>query len=207
MAYFTRYRDWISQFKYAVFTEMLGTGGRHALQFSRQENTLIDRAATYVLSRRGCDHTSGRFSTVLRNDERISNGINIDIPSISLSRYPYPEYHTSDDNPSIIDMANIRESWEITRDILTILDEDRTLIPGDVFGQPFLTRYGLFYDPVSAGGDASKNYNKIMEDIFSYSDGENSLFDIAQRFDYPWDDVKKLAQGLIDNELFSLRQR
>jgi aminopeptidase-like protein len=186
---------------------MLGTGGRHALQFSRQEDTVIDRVAPYVLSMRGCDYYSGRYTTVLRNDERISNGVNLDIPTISLSRYPYPEYHTSDDNPSIIDMANINESWEITRDILTVLDQDRTLVPGDFIGQPFLTRYDLFYDPVLAGGDPSKNYNKMMEDIFSYSDGATRLFDIARRFDYPWEDVKKLAQGLVDNKLFSQSRR
>jgi aminopeptidase-like protein len=206
MAYFSHYRDNISLFKYAIFTEMLGTSGRHALQLSRQENTLIDRVGQYVLSTRGCDHYSGRYTTVLRNDERISNGVNLDIPSISLSRYPYPEYHTSDDNPSIIDMNNIRESWEITRDILTILDNDVTLIPGDFIGQPFLTRYGLFYDPIAAGGDPSLNYNKIMEDVFSYSDGTVSLFDIAQRFNYPWKDVSFLAQRLIDHKLFSVRR-
>jgi hypothetical protein len=47
----------------------------------------------------------------------------------------------------------------------------------------------------------------MMEDIFSYSDGAVSLFDIARRFDYPWEDVKKLAQGLVDNKLFSLCRR
>jgi aminopeptidase-like protein len=207
MAYFTRYRDQVSQFKYAVFTEMLGTSGKHAFQLSRQENTLIDRVAEYALSTRGCDYLSGRYTTVLRNDERISNGVNLDIPSISLSRYPYPEYHTSDDNPSIIDMKQVEESWEITRDILTIVDEDRTLVPGELYGQPFLTRYDLFYDPILAGGDASRNYNKIMEDIFSYSDGTCTLFDIAQRFNYPWEDVRFLAKGLEDHNLFSVRSK
>ena len=29
-------------------------------------------------------------------------GSGVDIPMISISRFPYPEYHTSDDNPDII---------------------------------------------------------------------------------------------------------
>ena len=103
-------------------------------------------------------------------------------------------------------MNRVKESWEITRDILTIVDEDRTLVPGEVYGQPFLTRYDLFYDPVLAGGDVKKNYNKIMEDIFSYSDGSLSLFDIANRFNYRWEDVRFLAQGLVDKGLFSVRR-
>lgn len=206
MAYFTRYRSQTDIFKYAIFTEMLGTSGRHALQFTRQENTMLDQAAEFTLRARDADYYSGRYTTVLRNDERISNGVNLDIPTISLSRYPYPEYHTSDDNPSIIDMNNVQESWEITRDILTILDENVTLTPGDIFGQPFLTRYDLFYDPVIAGGDSALNFNKIMEDIFSYSDGTLTLLEIADRFNYPWEHVRQLAQGLVDNDLFHSRR-
>ena len=206
MAYFTRYYDQVPNFKYAIFTEMLGTPGKHALQFSRQEDTMVDRAAEYALTAASADYYSGRYTTVLRNDERISNGVNLDIPTISLSRYPYPQYHTSEDNPSIIDMNNVRESSDISRDIVSIIDENVTLVPGDIYGQPFLTRYGLFYDPVLAGGDPSLNYNKIMEDIFSYSDGTLSLLDIAERFNYPWRDVRFLAQGLIDHKLFSAQR-
>ncbi|MDA2936646.1 DUF4910 domain-containing protein [Acidobacteria bacterium AH-259-A15] len=208
MAYFCRYRSQVEMFKYAIFTEMLGTGGTHALQFSRQENTLIDRAAVYALEHLNkVEYNSGRYTTVLRNDERISNGVNLNIPTVSLSRYPYPEYHTSDDNPSIIDMNNIKVSWEITRDLLSIVDEDVTLVPQDLFGQPFLTRYGLFHDPPESGGSSTKNLNKMMEDIFSYSDGTMTLFDIAERYGYDWEDVKFLARGLLDNSLFTTRRR
>jgi aminopeptidase-like protein len=85
-----------------------------------------------------------------------------------------------------------------------MVDSDRCLRPrADLFGQPFLTRYGLFYDPPLAGGDAHKNLNKVMEDVFSYSDGHTSLFDIARRFDYDWEDVTRLAQGLVEQGLFS----
>lgn len=208
MAYFTRYFDERRLFRFAVFTEMLGTEGPYALQWSRQEGTLIDRAAAYVLQQRGVPFRSGRYTTVLRNDERISNGINIDIPSVSLSRYPYAEYHTSDDSPAIVDMRRLGEASDITREILTIVDEDAWLLPApSVYGQPFLTRFGLFHDPPGAGGAQTKNLNKIMEDVFSHSDGTASLFDIADRFGYAWDDVSAMAEGLVAKGLFSARRR
>jgi aminopeptidase-like protein len=208
MAYFSRYRARPNLFRWALFTEMIGTPGPHALQLSRQETTLLDRIADYVLRRRvGDAYHSGRYTTVLRNDERISNGINLDIPSISLSRYPYREYHTSLDTPAIIRPELLSESHVLTREMIEILDRDRRLAPCEhVFGQPFLTRYGLFYDPPLAGGDPHKNLNKVMEDVFSYSDGRTSLFEIARRFDYDWDDVERLGQGLVDKGLFVERE-
>jgi aminopeptidase-like protein len=204
MAYFAKYREQRRSFRFGMFTEMLGTSGPHALQYSRQEGTTIDRAADWALAAvHRVPFHAGRYTTVLRNDERISNGINLDIPTISLSRYPYAEYHTSDDNPSIIDMKNLRESFEISRTILTLVDENVTLVPEDfLFGQPFLTRYGLFHDPPLAGGDADRNLNKIMEDVFSYSDGRTSLLDIATRFRYPWSDVLQLGRSLVEKGLF-----
>lgn len=209
MAYFSKWRRDKGLFRYALFTEMLGTDGPHALQLSRQETTAVDRAAHYSLKTlHRQEYRAGRYTTVLRNDERISNGVNLDIPSISLSRYPYPEYHTSDDNPSIIDMSRIRQSFEITRDILTVLDEDRSLVPEEfLYGQPFLTRYGLFHDPPLAGGNAQRDLNKMMEDVFSYSDGRTTLLEIAERFGYPWNDVRTLADGLVGKKLFRSERR
>lgn len=208
MAYFSLYHERKDLFRWALFTEMLGTPGPHALQYSRQETTLVDRVAEYVLRKRvGDAYRAGRYTTVLRNDERISNGINLDIPTISLSRYPYREYHTSLDTPAIIRPELLAESHALTREIVEILDGDRRLVPAvGLFGQPFLTRYGLFYDPPLAGGDARKNLNKVMEDVFSYSDGETSLFEIARRFEYDWEDVANLGRGLVEKGLFTERE-
>jgi aminopeptidase-like protein len=203
-AYFSKYIGRKSMFRFAVFTEMLGTKGGHLLQFSRQENTLLDRAAVYALEQRGLRFSTGRFAAgYVRNDERVSNGVNLDIPTISLTRWPYEEYHTSDDNPSIIDMKRVRESSDVTRDIIEMLDSDRILVPGNFFGQPFLTRYGLFREYVD--GPPERNPNKIMEDVFTYSDGRTSLLEIALRFNYPWASVMEMADGLVKSKLFSAK--
>jgi len=198
-AYFSRLDSQkISLIKWALFTEILGTPGKHALQFTRQGSTLLDRVAEYVLQERNLPYWSGRFLTVLRNDERVSNGCNLDIPSISLSRTPYPEYHTSRDNPSIIDMAKLKESSEVTGSIVGILDDDRRLKP-TFLGQPFLTRYGLFHDYTE--GPKAEALNRIQEDVYSYSDGQTSLFEIAHRFRYDWRDVKEQAERLMKAKL------
>ena len=197
-AYFSRLDRGKAAIRWAIFTEMLGTPGKHALQFSRQANTLLDRAAVHVFQELDLPYWSGRFLTVLRNDERVSNGCNLDIPSISLSRTPYPEYHTSNDNPSIIDMNRLKESSDVTRLIVDILDSDRKLKPTFI-GQPFLTRYGLFHDHTE--GPEAQRLNRIQEDVYSYSDGETSLFEIADRFRYDWHTVKEQADRLMKAKL------
>lgn len=197
-AYFSKLGDSKSLVKWALFTEMLGTSGKHALQFTRQGDTLIDRAAEYVLRQSELPYWTGRYLTVLRNDERVSNGCNLDIPSISLSRTPYPEYHTSNDNPSIIDMTRLKESSEVTRRVVDILDKDRRLKPTFI-GQPFLTRFGLFHDHTK--GPEAQTLNRIQEDVYSYSDGVTSLFEIAERFQHDWAAVNEQAELLTQAEL------
>jgi len=180
---------------------MLGTEGKHTVQLSKQGDSLIDRAAVYTIKQRGLELNTGRFISIVRNDERVSNGVNLNIPTVSLTRWPYKEYHTSDDNPSIINMKKLRDSSDITRDVIETLDENTTLTPGDFYGEPFLTRFGLFHD--FKEGPSGENLYAITEDIFSYSDGKTSLFEIANKFNHPWKTVRKMADGLVKNGLFT----
>jgi len=206
-AYFSKYYAEKGLFRYALFTEMLGTPGDHALQLSRQETSSIDCAARFVLERKAMlPYTAGRYTTLLRNDERVSNGVNLDIPTISLSRWPYPEYHTSNDNPDIIDMKRIEESSRVTQMIIDTLDTNVYLEPEGIYGQPFLTRYGLFHDSSRAGG-TTPNLNKITEDVFSYSDGNTSLLDIAFRFGHDPESVRLMAKGLVEKGLFKEKKK
>ncbi len=95
-------------------------------------------------------------------------------------------------------MAKLRESSEVIRSIVGILDDDRRLKP-TFLGQPFLTRYGLFHDYTE--GPKAEALNRIQEDVYSYSDGQTSLFEIAHRFRYDWGDVKEQAERLMKAKL------
>ncbi len=57
----------------------------------------------------------GEFRTIIGNDERQFNGPGVRVPMLSLSRvlrpdhpdWPYPEYHSSFDNPgSVLDSSS-----------------------------------------------------------------------------------------------------
>ncbi|MBI5332507.1 MAG: DUF4910 domain-containing protein [Candidatus Aenigmarchaeota archaeon] len=202
MAYFSKCQ-FRHKIKYALFTEMLGTDGKLKLINSMQENTKIDRVAEYVIKEKLGHVKKEVFGSEPRNDERVSNGINLNIPTISLSRFPYVQYHTSFDNLSIINMKKIEEVSEITRNIIDILNEDRILSPEkNVIGQPFLTRYGIYKDFI----EGKNNPNKIMENLFMFSDGNRSIFDIVEKFSYDWIMINEFADELIGAGLFKARK-
>jgi len=196
IAYLSQNESMIPDFRYGIFLEMLGNDNTHALQFTRQCNTRLDRIARYVMKRKLNDFREGPFRKVIGNDEMVFNGPGINIPMISVSRFPYSEYHTSDDNPNIISEKRLKESKELILAILDILDKD--YIPKRQFKGPvFLSGYGLWID-----WRINKKLNENIEQIMLSLEGDESLFDIAERLDMDFYDVlnyvnKFLEKGLV----------
>jgi aminopeptidase-like protein len=118
------------------------------------------------------------------------------MPMISISRYPYPEYHTSDDNPGIITEERLAETKELILKIIDIMDRD--YIPQRTFKGPiFLSRYDLWVD-----WRVDPELNNNLELIMLSLEGNESIFDIAEKLDMDFDAVyhyinKLLNKGLV----------
>jgi len=196
VAYLSQNEDVIPKLKYGIFLEMLGNDNIHALQLTRQGNTRLDRIARYVIKRKLTNFREGPFRKIIGNDEMVFNGPGVNVPMISISRFPYPEYHTSDDNPGIISEENLIESKNLILEILNILDSD--YIPQRKFKGPvFLSGYSLWVD-----WRVNKKLNENIEQIMLRLEGDKSIFDIAEELDMEFNDVlnymnKFLEKGLI----------
>ncbi len=175
IAYLSQNEKLIPNMRYGIFLEMLGNENVHALQLSRQGNEKIDRVARYVLQKKfGKDFKEGKFREVVRNDEMVFNGPGINIPMISLSRWPYSQYHTSEDTPEIISEERLKESKGVVLEILDILDKDYT--PKRTFKGPvFLSGFGLWVD-----WRIDRPLNENIEKIMLRLEGDKSVFDIAE---------------------------
>lgn len=194
IAYLSQNEEQIPNMKYGIFLEMLGNNNIHALQLSRQGDTMIDRIARYVL-KKNCLFREDKFRKVICNDEMVFNGPGVDIPMISISRFPYPEYHTSDDNLSIISEKNLDESKKIILEILKIIDQN--FIPKRKFKGPiFLSRYGLWVDYRT-----NKKLNENLEQIMLMLDGDKSVFDISEELDMDFSDVLNYINKFLENDL------
>ena len=160
---------------------------------SRQDDHLIDRITRSILP----EAESRPFASAPANDERVINGPGVDTPCISLNRWPYPEYHTSDDSPAIIHEEKLLEAAGVAERIVRIFATN--YVPVRRFKGPvFLSGHGLWVDWRDDWA-----LNRAVEKIMLSFEGEKSVFEIAEdvELDY-WgtrDYVEKFREkGLVE---------
>jgi aminopeptidase-like protein len=197
IAYLAHNEALIPGFKGGMFIEMTGNRNTIVLQRTRQDNALMDRIARAVLKKRGEDFREGEFAQVVANDERVINGPGMNVPCISISRWPYDEYHTTDDNPGIIEEEMLQQAADVAEEIIRIAATN--YVPRRLFRGPvFLSGYGLWVD-----WRVNWTLNRAIEKIMMRFEGDRSLFEIAEEvgLDYweLYEYVEKFrAHGLVE---------
>lgn len=163
----------IPKFRGSIFLEMTGNQSRIAWHHSRQHDHLLDRVAAYVL--RVVDHEERRFADFPPNDERVTNGPGVNIPSLSINRWPYDEYHTTDDNLDIIHEDMLVDAAQTAEKIVRIYASN--YIPKRTFRGPvFLSGHGLWVD-----WRENWDLNRAIEKIMMRFEGSHTIFDIAEQ--------------------------
>ena len=201
ICYLSHHEDLIPNFRGAIFCEMTGNQNIIALQRSRQDNHLMDRIARYVLKRRNAQFREGAFREIIGNDEMVINGPGVNIPCISLSRWPYDEYHTSDDNPDIIVEDMLQESADIIEEIIRIFASNS--YPCRVFRGPiFLSGYGLWVD-----WRVNPALNAALEKIMLKLEGTDSIFAISESLNLDYWEVYKYIREFFQKNLITLSPR
>jgi aminopeptidase-like protein len=129
-----------------VFLEMLGSDTPLALQASRQGNSNIEYALARALKERNIPFRTGPFESIILNDEYIWEAYGI--PMASLSRFPYPEYHSERDNLARISDARLLEAVGALERAIEVL-ENSVLVRKRFEGNICLSnpRYDLYVDP------------------------------------------------------------
>jgi aminopeptidase-like protein len=172
---------------------------------SRKGNTLADRAARHVLNmtppKRRRDATGWHqgwteYTFADRgSDERqfCAPGVDLPIASVMRSKHgTYPEYHTPQDDLSVISAKGLGESFRCYQRIIEAIELNRTYHVATV-GEPMLNKYG-FYN----GNRGPTDADRIARDVCAYSDGETSLLTIADLTARPIWDVAPVAKQLSD---------
>lgn len=128
----------------SCFLEMLGTDTPLAFQASREGKTQLERSLLSAL--KPISHRIGSFRSIICNDEIVweSQGI----PMASLSRFPYPEYHSEKDNLSIIKNEALEESIQVLQKGIADLEQS-TLVRKKFKGVLALSNpeFNLYIDP------------------------------------------------------------
>jgi len=175
IVYLAHNEDLIPRLRAGIFIEMTGNDNTIALQHTRQHTDLLDRIGQFVLKQRGQEFRQGGFAEIVANDERVLNGPGVNVPCLSISRYPYPENHTTDDNLSIIHEDKLLEAADVIEEIVRIYASN--YIPKRTFRGPvFLSGNGLWVD-----WRDNWALNRAIEKIMMRFEGRHSIFDIAEQ--------------------------
>jgi aminopeptidase-like protein len=118
----------------------------------------------------------------------VINGPGVNIPCISVSRWPYDEYHTSDDNPEIILEEMLTEAADVIEEIIRIYATN--YVPQRTFrGPAFLSGHGLWVD-----WRENLALNRALEQIMLRFEGEHTIFDIAHELDLDYWETREYVE-------------
>jgi aminopeptidase-like protein len=166
---------------------------------SRKENTLADKVAEYILKSEGVIYTKYNFLT-RGSDERQYCWPGIDLPVVSVMRSKYatyPEYHTSDDDLSIITETGLEGAFSIHKNIFEILELNETYGP-TTMGEPFLTKYHLY--PTQSTLLPKVKSRKLI-DFLAYCDGANDAITIGLIINSTSKELIDIINTLLDMSL------
>jgi len=177
----------------ALFTEMLACSNSLALQRSWQGNSWIDLLAESCLLDSGRPFRCGAFRTIVGNDELVTNGPGLGIPTVSISRSArtgdsFPEYHTSADDPQHLEMELFAEAVEYLGTLLArALRNYRPALrqPGPVF----LSGHGLW----GAWGDLPAG-KELTDRLMLGMDGSLRINQLADRLALPFERALELVE-------------
>ncbi|MBA3816414.1 MAG: DUF4910 domain-containing protein [Parachlamydiaceae bacterium] len=143
----------------SCFLEMLGSKTPLALQATAKGNSYLEEVLEEALKLKNTPYRKGGFRDIICNDEVVWESVGI--PMSSLSRFPYPEYHSDKDNPSIIDDAALVESISVLEETIRLL-ESSSLVCKQYSGVVGLSHpeYQLYVDPGQLAFNITVNENQ-----------------------------------------------
>ena len=190
ICYLSHHEELIPKLRGGIFCEMTGNRNSLILQRTRQDTHVLDSVSRYVLKNRSPDFREDAFRKVITNDEFVINGPGVNVPCVSISRWPYDEYHTSDDNPDIIFEDMLSEAADVAEEITRLYAAN--YVPRRTFRGPvFLSGYGLWVDWRENPG-----LNRALDELMLMLEGDHSVFEIAEALDLPFVDVRDYIERL-----------
>jgi aminopeptidase-like protein len=195
-------REAAARIRHGLVLAGIGDAGPSTYKRSRQGDAAVDRAMAHVLKHAG-DHTILDFSPY-GYDERQYCSPGFDLPVGCLMRTPwgqYPEYHTSADDLAFVRPEQLGDSLFKCLATFEVLEEDRTLVNLNPYGEPQLGRRGLF--GALGGGSGRKEAEMALLWVLNLSDGRHSLLTIAERSGLPFPAVSRAARLLEQHGLLA----
>jgi len=186
--------------RHGLVLSCVGDQGRFTYKRSRRGNAEIDQAVEHVLRAAGSDYDTLDFSPY-GYDERQYCSPGINLPVGCFMRTPngkYPQYHTSADDLKLVTGRALAESLYKLLGVVEVLERNHRYLNLNPKCEPQLGRRGLYRQ---MGGTSGTGSEEAMLWVLNFSDGENSLLDIAGRSRIPFEKLADTADVLVANDL------
>ncbi|GHC35502.1 aminopeptidase-like domain-containing protein [Aidingimonas halophila] len=190
-----------------MMLEMLGSPTELSLQLSRSKNSNIELSAEDALDELRTRHNVGEFESSLINDEYIWEAYGI--PMASLSRYPYPEYHTDRDDIGLMSNVSLEESLDVVSHAVNTL-ESGPIIRKKFIGNICLSNpaYDLYIDPgqVAFGDkpDGNRRKLRLLMDIIPTITRPVTITQLAKKVGLPDEEVERYIRMWGECDLVSI---
>jgi aminopeptidase-like protein len=133
---------------------------------------------------------------IFNNDEIIFDSVQVNVPSLSIQKYPFAEYHTSNDTPDQVREDDLSFAHNAVVHMINILERDA--IYRFVHPVPFwMSRFDLYSDALKEG----EQYRLKFEIVYQYLDGKRSVLQIAQLMDLPFEAVYEFIKKMEQHQL------
>jgi len=200
----------LDQIKLGCFVEAVGTQGEFALQHSYLGDRIHDRMLKHILAMTGEPFRTGPFASILVNDETVWEAPGIEMPMLSLSRFPYAEYHTSRDDFDLMDTERMTETLDHLKELVDMLEDD-VIVHRKFHGLIALSnpKYDLYWehpDPAYDKGlsDIDLRFARMQDYLPRHFDGHHTAFTIAEKFGIPFRLVRDYLEKFAEKELVRL---
>ncbi len=180
----------------------IGDERNHSCMLSKYKNSPSDEAIVEAYKNLNIKNYK-IFSFLDRgSDERQYNSPGVDIPVSSIFRtkyHEYPEYHTSLDNFNLVTLKGITGGFNVSKEAIQIM-QDNIYPKFTVLCEPQISKRGLY---PSLSTKKERGLGKKYLDFLQYSDGTNSLKELARLIELNYSDVKKINEILLKKKLIS----
>jgi aminopeptidase-like protein len=183
-----------------VFEEMPGTSGPIKAASTFLGGHVLDRAFANTLRHYAKAHALVPWRQGAGNDETVWEAPGYEVPFVEVTRseelmQPYREYHTSLDNPDLMNGEQLDEFLLVLQQVVGVLEGNarpyRTFDGLICLSNPAYDLYMERKDPAIEKNlpEDSEKWGYLLDCILRYFDGSMTILDIADKHDLPFERV------------------
>ena len=187
-------QDVVPRIRHGLVLTCVGDSGPITYKRSRRGDACIDQAVAHLLRDR--EGSSVIDFSPWGYDERqyCSPGFNLPVGCLMRTQHGcFPEYHTSADNLDFVRPECLEDTLRFCISLINLLERNRVLVNLNPYCEPQLGKRGL-YRPTGGAGIGDENLASLW--VLNMSDGSESLLDIAERAQLPFQLIHEAALRL-----------